>query len=99
MLSESFWKDTILAKQKQKELSSLKKDVEVCHSAKRIFADIEADIDILKTCEDDDFENDLDSRVIWSWKSNPNGKGLSWKDSVVRHMGVRVPPLPQNFLW
>lgn len=63
MLSESFWQDTRIAKQKQKELSSVKKDVEVCRSVKNMLADIEAGVEVLKTCEDSEFENDLDLRL------------------------------------
>ena len=63
MLSESFWQDTRIAKQKQKELSSTKKIVEVCRSIKNVLSDVEAGLEILQTCEDRELENELDSRL------------------------------------
>lgn len=63
MLSDSFWQDTRIAKQKQKDLNAIKKDVEICDSIKSMLADIKAGLEILQTGEDGEFENELDSRL------------------------------------
>ncbi len=57
--SEGFWQDSRVAKEKQKEISAAKKDLELYLSMEKSLSDIAACIDLLKTCEDAQLESEL----------------------------------------
>ena len=63
MLSESFWNDSRIAKEKQKELSFTKKDVETYNTIKRILGDLEIGVDILKGCDDSELEKEVNFNI------------------------------------
>ncbi len=61
--SKDFWQDSKLAKQKQKEISKIKKDLEIYDSLKNILADIEAGIMLVNECYDSSLEKEIMSGI------------------------------------
>jgi len=64
MQSESFWNDSRIAKEKQKEVSAVKKDVEAYYLMKSVLNDLEAGVGMLDAYYDSELENELNSNVI-----------------------------------
>lgn len=76
MQSDSFWNDSRTAKETQKELNSIKKQVENYFLMKTILEDLKAGVEILEAYCDNDLENEL------NFKSNELNFKLSQLEQI-----------------
>jgi peptide chain release factor 2 len=61
--SSSFWQDSKTAKDKQKEISAAKRDVETYNSMARLLGDIQTSVDLLTIQEDQQLEQELSANM------------------------------------